>query len=487
MRSHPSLHSSSPYSTPTPRATSLFVAQARSHRLAGQNQYWSTPQSQGVANTFADNGTASNSVYESSLDDSWTGDGSVTTSNCNNSFMSTPAPYGSTPASATATIDHSYGVAFASSSTPRDYLPSRSPLQNPPNSSGSYTSAGSYRSSPYSTSVADITTFSDSFSGPLSRPSPFTHGDETPSAVPNYASAPLAPTHDQQFSPTTPHQLDFDTSYPTSFGGAYRPGEGPASTYSAPAEASQVQSSYNNQPSYYPTCDDRRGSITSSLSDYHQGYRTNEPQNNSVYGQPIEQNTTTTSSHHSASPATVHTPSPRQVPSQEPTSPGVRGVGSTESVSRRVGIMLRTQKCQQAEQTERTSIKYPSSHGRRDKLSPTSDVAETDEGMDSLAKYKAAYERVRLQRNFYERATSSLVHQVNVLGGDPMQASRRASKGEDLDPKRARILVASLQHELETLRNKLIQTQKEVMSYGHWRTYRAHYLSGTASFYPPIV
>lgn len=58
---------------------------------------------------------------------------------------------------------------------------------------------------------------------------------------------------------------------------------------------------------------------------------------------------------------------------------------------------------------------------------------------DAATRYKAAYERVRLQRDFYEGATSSLLHQVRMLGGDPMQASKRASKGENLDPKKARV------------------------------------------------
>ncbi|CAE6434102.1 unnamed protein product [Rhizoctonia solani] len=462
MRSHPSLHSS-PYPS-TLRATSLSVAQARSHRLAGQNQHWSIPQSQEAANTFADSSATSDSMYESPLDDNWTGNGSFAVSDYNDNFTSSLASYDPTSTPASAILDQSYRASFAPSSIPRDHPPARSPLQNLAKSSSCYTNTGSYHSSSYPAPVADSTTFTSSLSVPHSQASPFTYGAETPSAEPSYASNPSVPTQYEQFSSATQHQVSFDTSNPTSFGGSYRPAEGPASTSSAPAETSQVHYSYDDQHSYYPTYNDRRGSIASSLSDYHRSYHTNESQNNSVYGHPIEQNTTAVSPHNSASPATVHTPSPGQAPSQEPPVTEVHGVGSTESVSRRVGLMLRTQKCQQAEQTERTPIEHPSSRGRRDKRSPTSDVTETEEGMNSLTKYKAAYERVRLQRNFYERATSSLVHQVNVLGGDPMQASRRASKGEDLDPKRARILVASLQHELETLRNKLIQTQKELHS-----------------------
>lgn len=100
---------------------------------------------------------------------------------------------------------------------------------------------------------------------------------------------------------------------------------------------------------------------------------------------------------------------------------------------------------------------------------------------DAAARYKSAYERVRLQRDFYEGATSSLLHQVRMLGGDPMQASKRASKGENLDPKKARVsdppqlhasaklisiivqlVIASLQQALENSREKLIETQTEV-------------------------
>ncbi|CUA73898.1 hypothetical protein RSOLAG22IIIB_01419 [Rhizoctonia solani] len=464
MRPHTGLHSG-PYSTTTVRATSLSVAQARSHRLTRQDQHWTTPQPQGVANTFPDSSATSNSAYGSPLDNSWNGDGSLAVPNYDDNITSTYAPYDPTPATTTTTtgLDQSYGATFASSLTPRDYPSPRSPLENLSKSSGSYTSAEGYHSPSYSTSVADNTTLLNPFSSLPSQVSPFTHGAEIPSIEPNYVSNPSTPAQYQQFSSTTQHQSGFDTSYPTSFGGAYRPIEGAASTDSTPVETFQAPPMYDDQHSYYSTYDERRGSITSSLPEYRRNYHTNNSQNNSPYAQPIEQNSAGASPHYNASPAAMHTPSPRQVPSQGPIGSDVHGVGSTESVSRRLGLMLRNQKYQQDEQTERAPIKHPSSRGRRDKRSPTSDIID-DEGMNSLAKYKAAYERVRLQRNFYERATSSLVHQVNMLGGDPMQASKRASKGEDLDPKGARILVASLQHELEILRNKLIQTQKELHS-----------------------
>ncbi|KAH7344635.1 hypothetical protein B0J17DRAFT_636284 [Rhizoctonia solani] len=340
--------------------------------------------------------------------------------------------------------DQSYQI----TSTHRDYLQSRSPPQNPPKSSGSYASIGSHRSSPRPTSVAGSRAFSDPFSSSSSQTSPFTRTAEI-SSEPNYTSTPLTPAQYHQFSSTTQHQTGFDTSYSTSFGGTYRTTEGPASTQSELTDTSRVQPSYNDQWSYYPAYDDSRGSISNSISNYHRIYHTAEPQDNDVYGQTIEQ-TATATSHYSASPTATHTPSPRRAPTaQEPTSPRLRGVGSTEAVHRRVGILLRSQKRQQTEQIERTSIKYPSD-GRRGKLSPTSDVnEEAGKWKDPLAKYKAAYERVRLQRNFYEQVASSLVRQVEMLGGDPMQSSERASKGEDVDPKRARVSWSRLAYDAE--------------------------------------
>ncbi|KAG8715486.1 hypothetical protein FRC11_003792 [Ceratobasidium sp. 423] len=459
MRSYPSSsHSSSPYSTSTPRASSMSVAQARSHRFAGQGQYWSTPQPQVVAGTFSDNSAASNSAYETSLNDDWTRNGTLAVSSYNNGFVSTPAPKISM--SVPTGLDQAYQADLAPQSTHRGHLPSRSPPQNPPKSSGSYAGASDYRASPYPTPVPS-TTFSNAFSSPSSQTSPFTRAAEMPSSEPDHAGASLTSLLHRQ-PPATQYQTGFDSSYPTSFGGAYHASTGPESTYSELSEPPQVQPSYSDQHSYYPAYDDRRGSIASSLSGYPQSCRTGEPQNNSVYDQPAEQNPTTTSPPNSTSPPMAHTPSPHQASSvPEPTSPRPHGVGSTEAVRRRVGIMLHSQKCQQTEQTKRTSIKR-SSDGRRGKRSPTRNDSEAEEGMDPLVKYKTAYERVRLQRDFFERAASSLVHQVNMLGGDPMQSSRRAAKGEDLDPKGARILVASLQHELETLREKLIKTQKDV-------------------------
>lgn len=394
-------------------------------------------------------------MYESPSATTWTGGNSLAVSNHDNGYTSTPAN------------DYSYastfpnpGQSYPVASTHRDYLLSPSPPQHPPKSSGSYASIDSYRSSTRPKSVAGSRTFSDPFSSPPSQTSPFTRTAEIP-PEPNYINTPHTPVQYQQLPSTTQHQTGFDTSYPTSFGGAYRPGEAPASTYSELPDASQAHPSHNDRQSYYPTYDDSRGSTTSSISDHHQSYHAAEPQNNDVYGQTIEQNATATS-YYSASPTATHTASPRRAPTaQEPTSPRLRGVGSMEAVRRRVGIMLRSQKCQEAGRIERTSIKYPSD-GRRDKLSPISDVSEeVSKGQDSLAKYKAGYKRVRLQRNFYEQVASSLVDQVKMLGGDPMQSSKRASEEEELDPKRARILIASLQGEVETLRNTLIQTQKE--------------------------
>ncbi|KAJ1311085.1 hypothetical protein OPQ81_009588 [Rhizoctonia solani] len=401
-----------PYSIVTPRATAFSVSQARSHRLTGQNQHWSTPQSPRVPGIFADSVAVSNSSYESPSNDNWTEDGSLVVSGYNNSFMSTTAPSISTPASTGAGLD-SYNAAFTPRSMPRDYIASPSPPQNYPKSSDSYADTGDCGFSPYPTSVASNISLSNPLSSPPSQTSPFTHAAEMPSSEPNYTNTPSAPVQHQYFCPETKHQTGFDIDYPTSFGGAYRPCEEINNLITLATTTSEE--------------DDQTHSQATKQNEQHQN----------------EQHTTGVSPQYSASPAVAHTPIPQQTQSvQGSTSPRMAGVGPTEAVRRRVGIMLRTQKRQQVKQVGRSSIKPPPSDGRRGKRTPTSDDSEAEQGKDALTKYKAAYER------------------VEMLGGDPMQVS----EGEDLDPKRARILVTSLQHELETLREKLIQTQKELHS-----------------------
>ncbi|KAG9098848.1 hypothetical protein FRC06_005907 [Ceratobasidium sp. 370] len=154
----------------------------------------------------------------------------------------------------------------------------------------------------------------------------------------------------------------------------------------------------------------------------------------------------------------------------------VPDIGPQNSVQRRLGILMDAQR-QHSEQDDRdnqppkqTPRKSDSVSSRRRKPSQ-SDESDYDskstfsskpKHKESASRYKAAYERIRLQRNFLEGATASLLHQVRMLGGDPMQASDRASKGEDLDPKKARLLIASLQQDLETSRDKVIEIQTEL-------------------------
>ncbi|QRV91133.1 hypothetical protein RhiJN_19151 [Ceratobasidium sp. AG-Ba] len=57
---------------------------------------------------------------------------------------------------------------------------------------------------------------------------------------------------------------------------------------------------------------------------------------------------------------------------------------------------------------------------------------------------------------------ASLLHQVRMLGGDPMQAWDSASEGEDLDLKTARLLIASLQRDLRESREKVIEVQADL-------------------------
>ncbi|KAG8712578.1 hypothetical protein FRC08_014351 [Ceratobasidium sp. 394] len=166
----------------------------------------------------------------------------------------------------------------------------------------------------------------------------------------------------------------------------------------------------------------------------------------------------------------------RSRPAPPSAAGSVPDIGRPNSVQRRLGILMDAQR-QRTEQDDRDNQppkripnKSASVEGRRRKSSQ-SDESDCDskstcgsksKHRESVSRYKAAYERIRLQRNFLEGATASLLHQVRMLGGDPMQASDRASKGEDLDPKKARLLVASLQQDLEASRDKVIEIQTEL-------------------------
>ncbi|CCO27349.1 hypothetical protein BN14_01387 [Rhizoctonia solani AG-1 IB] len=400
MRSYPnSSHAPGPYSTSTPRATSISVAQARSHRLAEQDQPWSTPQTQGVSDTFAEDSVAFSFGYGSPLDDSCTDNGSGA------------AHYN----------DTSFPPTFASPSTPQDHPPSHSQSQNSPRSARSYSSAESYHSPQYLTSSAGNTTVSsNSFSNPYPQMTPYARTAEIPSE-PSHTNASL--TSMQPHYPTTQFQPDFDEQYSTTFGGACHSNGVLEPAHFEGLNTLRVQPAYNDQPSCYPAYDDRRGSVAGTFPGHFPGHRTSEPQinSNNNCNRQAEQRPSAASPSYGV-PPTAHIPSPFQAPPiQELTSLQRHEAGSTKSV----------------EQTKHPQTRAHPSKGRRDKLTPTSDGSEESE--DLLTKYKVAYERTRLQRDFYERAASSLVYQVDVLGGDPMQASRQASKGEDLDPKNARL------------------------------------------------
>ncbi|CAE6423618.1 unnamed protein product [Rhizoctonia solani] len=435
MRSYPnSSHAPGPYSTSTPRATSISVAQARSHRLAEQDQPWSTPQTQGVFDTFAEDSVAFSFGYGSPLDDSCTDNGSGA-AHYNDGFVPAPASYGYT--STNIVLDTSFPPAFASPSTPQDHPPSHSQSQNSPRSARSYSSAESYHSAQYLTSSAGNTTVSsNSLSNPYPQMTPYARTAEIPSE-PSHTNASL--TSMQPHYPTTQFQPDFDEQYSTTFGGACHSNGVLEPAHFEGLNTLRVQPAYNDQPSCYPTYDDRRGSIAGTFPGHFPGHRSSELQinSNNNCNRQAEQRASAASPSYGVPPA-AHIPSPFQAPPiQELTSLQRHEAGSTKSVRRRAGIMLHTQQCQQVEQTKHPQTRAHPSKGRRDKLTPTSDGSEESE--DLLTKYKVAYERTRLQRDFYERAASSLVYQVDVLGGDPMQASRQASKGEDLDPKNARL------------------------------------------------
>ncbi|KAG8699440.1 hypothetical protein FRC09_006626 [Ceratobasidium sp. 395] len=280
-------------------------------------------------------------------------------------------------------------------------------------------------------------------------------------------------------------------------------------THPGLTNSSRPQSSYNSEhyilPSYIAH-NERRGSIASSVSpDDTFAYQVNDGQGDgygplSGYSQaqhtayPPATPTTLPSGDYAQPPSMAlplhiaagspHTDPPaptdrelsQPAPRSAASSPMAPEIGPPKSVQRRLGIMMNAQR-KHAEQVEginqlpkRASKKLATVDNRRDKRSQSIDVSDCDsksttaskpKSRDSASRYKVAYERVRLQRNFFEGATASLLHQVRMLGGDPMQASDRASKGEDLDPKKARLLVASLQQDLEASREKVIEIQTE--------------------------
>lgn len=505
--------SSNPYHlSATPRTTSTLVAQARRQRTVEQG----APPSQGAAGTFAGTSGQSNSGDGTSPDDTRTA--TAFTPEYHNVFPIRPE------------TDESFSlsplkVAFAPPSTPDDFQESRSSPDGALGAAGSY-SGNSYSGDYYSPShpAPGGIEYSRSFSGPSTPQAPQLAQVADITSTPNHPN--MLPASMQSYPPAndyTPTRLGgyAEESAPTTFDFTYQSNEMATLSYpdttshaNSPFSSAQSQPSYHNQPPTYPqfmSYDDARSSMPNSMAPSHSHeYQTYDTQ----YLQPIRDNSApdptyppmlpvniasssspslnnvsrdlSPSAHTSHSYRTASIQSTQEPDRTTEVSPVLSNrssqlsqVGSTESVRRRVGIMLQTQYCQQAQQSESTSHFAPRRESikpsevrreSRDKRSPTSDDSEAGDAQgpttstpkDPVAKYKAAYQRVKLQRDFYERAASSLLHQVRMMGGDPMQASSQASKGEDLDPKKARILIASLQRELDNSRGKLIETQTQL-------------------------
>ncbi|KAG9124554.1 hypothetical protein FRC07_011162, partial [Ceratobasidium sp. 392] len=283
-------------------------------------------------------------------------------------------------------------------------------------------------------------------------------------------------------------------------------------TYSNTAIVSRPHSSYNSEYHAFPPYmiyNERRGSIASSVSpDDTFAYQVRGDQDDgyaSFPGYDQHQRTTysptilgTSPSSNCTQPQTIspppHTPvkSPphddsvpgdhehsQPAPRSAVSSPLAPEIGPPKSVHHRLEILMDAQR-QHAEQREgvnqppnRASKKPVGANSRRRKRTQSSDDDESDwdskstttsksKNRESASRYKAAYERVRSQRNFFQGAVASLIHQVRILGGDPMQASDLASKVGDIDPKTARLLIASLQQDLETSREKVIEIQTDL-------------------------
>jgi hypothetical protein len=294
-------------------------------------------------------------------------------------------------------LDHSFKVAFAPPSTPNDFQISCSVPESPPKIVDSY--SGDYRALLHPAST------------PTPQVSPFARTVDIAASAPNQTNASPAPMQRHHHSP-----IDYATIYPRHYVGSssmlydncYQPTAAPAHSHSDRVSPSfnAIQAPYSDQQCSDPqhtVYDDRRGSVTSTISsDCSYDYQTYDTSSN-PYTQSTESSPTLELTYicapsvsivssssgevcnvQSYTSSVTHTSSPYHVSSGQSaqistaTSSGIPrlpSVGSTESVQRRVGIMLQTQQCQQGERHKRNSFSAQEpakiSDGRRDKLNPT--------------------------------------------------------------------------------------------------------------------
>ncbi|KAB5594229.1 hypothetical protein CTheo_2310 [Ceratobasidium theobromae] len=330
---------------------------------------------------------------------------------------------------------------------------------------------------------------------------PLSHIADTPASTSNYPSPSLTFMQHHQPSPAdypatqSPYSVEdpptpHDGCYPSSFPHAtYR--KNPYMDFSYP---------YGDRQGYHlqPTSYDRRSSITSTVSsDHAYGYFAHD-----ALDTPYTHSTRSSSAQELIPPSTLpnaisssfngmcniegdasplHTTRSLQVlPTQDqfqgspPTSsesPRLSGVGSAESVRRRVDIMLQQQR-QQNVQVERVlsraSLRDSTQilpDGRRGKQGAISTAvvgggvpvtwAKAPSSTDpTVPDYKSAYKRVKRQRAYYKQAALSLLEELYMLRGEPRKADEHAAKGVSFDIKRA-------QGELENQKS-LIEANKEL-------------------------
>ncbi|KAF8609450.1 hypothetical protein BDV93DRAFT_518267 [Ceratobasidium sp. AG-I] len=503
LRSQPVTHlHDTPYSTSETSRLLHRVAQARLHRSVDQDDYLNTYQSQPVT-TYASTdglekyGTSNQGVFLSTNIPEY---GGLSSSDSQTDIS--PSQDFTPPAS--------FAISLPSATAPNGFSNFPSMLQDTADNASSQFVSHNTLQSPFHPA-----THNTPFSQPRPQPHPShlpsfplvgemapstSYATSTPPGPPPYGppATEYAAVHQEAF---TEGSLESGLQYTS-----HHPNATPTPSYhstdytsSAYVTTTHTRPPYNQPyPLHYPPISNgRRDSVASTLAPDTYDYSAQVNQGD-VYSQSsgrtlVHSSATPTASVTSppecfslpqSSPQAPHTPTPYRRPSltegyevsqaktSTTVSPSLPGVGSAESVRRRLNIMYDTQR-QHSEQSHRNHTlrkelaKKSASRRRKSNQSDESELDDTNPSSkhkDAAARYKSAYERVRLQRDFYEGATSSLLHQVRMMGGDPMQASKRASKGENLDTKKARLLIASLQQALENSREKLIDTQTQLHS-----------------------
>ncbi|QRV76310.1 hypothetical protein RhiJN_04325 [Ceratobasidium sp. AG-Ba] len=217
-----------------------------------------------------------------------------------------------------------------------------------------------------------------------------------------------------------------------------------------------LEDGLNHQTSFSPPTGPTLALTTSPIDESHRDHSVSPTPYESTYGLP--QDSSNPVGFESNKPASTIRDSspPSETDSREPIihqlSDGTDVQYQQSEQQEAADQVSRRTRSKSASVSSRWRKPDPSEESEDDSESTASPATNAEE---PTSRYKAAYERVKLQRNFYEGAVASLLHQVRMLGGDPMQAWDSASEGEDLDLKTAR-------RDLRESREKVIEAQADV-------------------------